>query len=313
VNVELAGAETLDAQTAHRLVNLPGYTANGDLSIQDSASYLLNTANHDAEAVATSVTLVGDETVSAATAVALAAVPNFDLGSSVLHLASNDFADAATLKTIADFSTGFDANGHSLTMTQDAIALTPDEYSALQADGLVSNGHALSALPVSLSVTATGGNITIDGTGVDTATVTLYGGDGHVLTTTGAAPGFTVSAADASVNMSLTETVGANAATSESAPVVLLEQASLESIVSTDSASFAASGAVHVAGSEYLDIYSAAAAPLHPLSPVLVYDATQHTLSLDVDGHTGVVLVTLGGATTAASLDASEILVKHQA
>ena len=79
VHVELAAAETLDAETAHRLVNLPGYADNGDLSIQDSASYLLNAANHDAEAAATSVTLAGDETVSAATAARLAAVPHFAL------------------------------------------------------------------------------------------------------------------------------------------------------------------------------------------------------------------------------------------
>ena len=313
VQVELSGAETLDAQTAHRLVNLPGYTDNGDLSIQDSASYLLNAANHDAEAAASSVILAGDETVSAATAVGLAAVPHFALGGFTLHLASNDYANAATLQTIADFGAGFDANGHSLTMTQDAIALTPDEYAALQADGLVGNGHALSALPVALTVTATGGSISVDGTGVDTATVTLYDASGSVLTTTSAAPGFTVSAADAGVNMALTETVGANPATSESAPVVLLEQALLEGIVTSDSASFAGSGAVHVAGSEYLDLYSLAAAPAHPGSPVLVYDAGLHTLSLDVDGHAPVVLVTLGGATTAAQLDASEILVKHQA
>ncbi len=311
IHVELSAPETLDAQTAHRLVNLPGFTNNGDLSIQDSASYLLNANNHDAEVLATSVTLAGNETVSATTAVHLAAVPHFSLGSDVLHLASNDYADAATLKTIADFGTGFDPNGHTLTVTQDTINLTPTEYNNLQSDGLVANGHALSAIPTGLTAVETGGNVTVDGTGVSGATVTLYDASGGVLTTGAAAPAFTVTAADAGVNMSLTETIGGNAATGESAPVVLLDQASVETIVTGDAATFATSGAVHLAGSEYLDLYDAASAPANPANPALVYDATQHTLSLDVSGHAPVVLVTLGGATTAAHLDATEILVKH--
>ncbi len=312
IAVQLSSPETLDAQTAHRLVNLAQFSDNGDLSIQDSASYLLNSANHDAEVAATSVTLAGDEIVSAATAVHLAEVPHFDLGGYTLYLASNDFADAATLRTIADFGSSFDPNGHTLTITQDVLTLTPDEYSAVQADNPVANGHALSAIPVDLSVDATGGNLVIDGTGVDGATVTLYDADGSVVTALTTIPTFHVSVSDASANMVLTETVGASAATSESAPVVLLEQSALEGIVNTDGATFAASGAVHVTGSEYLDIYNLSAAPAHPANPVLVYDPTQHTLSLDVDGHAPVVLVTLGTATHATSLDATEILVKHQ-
>ena len=107
LQVELAGPEVLDAQTAERLVSLAHFVDNGDLSIQDSASYLLNPNNHDAEQLATGVTLADDETVSAATAVHLSQVPHFGLGGFTLHLATDDYADAATLKTIADFGSGF--------------------------------------------------------------------------------------------------------------------------------------------------------------------------------------------------------------
>jgi hypothetical protein len=199
-------------------------------------------------------------------------------------------------------------------MTQDALALTPDEYAALQSDHVLSNGHALSALPASIMVvSATGGSITIDGIGVQDATVTVYDASGGVLTTDTAAPGFTVTAADSGGNLALTETVGMNAASSESAPMVLLEKTVLEGTVSGDGASFAGAGAVQVGAGEFLNVYDSGSAPANPANPVLVYDAVQHTLSLDVAGHAPVVLVTLGGATSPAHLDASEIIVKHQA
>lgn len=318
LQVELANAEVLDAQTAAQLVSLPHFTDTGDLSIQDSASYLLNPnpAILAAEQAATSVTLTGDETVSAATAAHLAAVPHFDLAGATLHLASDDFVDAATLQTIADFGLGFSADGHTLTMTQDAVSLTLNEYSSVQADDVLPNGHALSAIPESLSVTATGGAIVVDGTGVDSAAVTLYDANGVSLATTTASPGFAVTAADAGVNMALTETIGGNAATGESAPVVLLEQSVLEGLViTTDHTSFAASGganSVQVGTNEYLTLYNAAAAPADPADPVLAYDAASHHLLLEANGQTPVTLVTLGGATTPTHLDASEILVKHQ-
>ena len=314
VHVQLAGAETLDAQTAAALVALPGFTNNGDLSIQDSSDYLLNSANHTAEADAASVTLVGDETVSVATATALAAVPNFALGSSHLYLASNDYANAAALVAIGNFDTGFDANGHTLTMTQDALNLTPSEYNALQSDNIVLNGHALSALATGVVVTSDAGTVHVAGNGVDGATLNVYASGGASLSqTAGVAASFTANASEGSIGngVVVTETVGASAATSESAPIIALEQTVITGAVTGASATFAGSGSVQVATGEYLNLYTTANAPASPANPDLVYDATAHTLSLDIAGHSPLVLVTLGGATHPTSLDPSEIIVQH--
>ena len=314
VQVQLAGAETLDAHTAAVLVALPGFTNTGDLSIQDSSDYLLNAANHTAEADATSVTLIGDETVSVATATALAAVPNFSLGSSHLLLASNDYANAAVLAAIGNFDTGFDANGHTLTMTQDALNLTPAEYIALQSDNIVLNGHALSALATGIVVTSGAGTVHISGNGVDGATLNIYASSGASLSqTAGVGASFTANASEGAIGngVVVTETVGALSATSESAPIIALEQTVITSAVTGAGASFAGSGSVQVAVGEYLNVYTTANAPASPANPYLVYDATAHTLSLDIAGYSPLVLVTLGAATHPASLDASEIIVQH--
>ncbi len=314
VQVQLASAEILDAQTAAALVALPGFANNGDLSIQDSSDYLLKAANHTAEVAAASVSLVGDETVSVATAVSLAAVPHFALGSDHLVLASNDYANAAALVAIGNFDTGFDANGHSLTMTQDALNLTPAEYNALQSDNLVANGHALSALATGIVVTSGAGSVHIAGNGVDGATLNVYASSGASLSqTAGVAAVFVADAAEAGIGngMVITETVGASAATSESAPIIALEATVLTGAVTGASATFAGSGSVQVGGGQYLNVYNAANAPASPANPILVYDATAHTLSLDIAGHAPLVLVTLGGATHPTSLDPSEIIVQH--
>ena len=314
VHVELSGAETLDAQTAAALVALPGFTNNGDLSIQDSSDYLLNAANHTAEVDASSVTLVGDETVSVSTAVSLAAVPNFTLGSNHLLLASNDYANAAALVAIGNFDTGFDANGHSLTMTQDALNLTPAEYNALQSDNIVLNGHALSALATGIVVTSSGGTVHVAGNGVDGATLNVYAADGTSLSrTAGVTAAFTADASEGSIGNGavVTETVGASAATSESAPIIALEKTVITDAATAASATFAGSGSVQVGVGEYLNVYTTANAPASPANPYLVYDATAHTLSLDITGHAPLVLVTLGGATHPASLDPAEIVIQH--
>ena len=314
VHVALAGPETLDAQTAAALVALPGFTNNGDLSIQDSSDYLLNAANHTAETDATSVTLVGDETVSASTALHLAALPNFTLGSAHLSLASNDYADAATLTAIGNFDTGFDPNGHTLTMTQNALNLTPAEYTALQSDNVVLNGHALSALATGIVVTSGAGTVHVAGIGVDGATLNVYASDGTSLSqTAGVGASFTANASEGSIGngVVVTETVGASAATSESAPIIALEATVLTDAATFAGATFAGSGSVRVGAGQYVNVYTTANAPAHPGNPDLVYDATAHTLSLDIDGHAPLVLVTLGAATHPASLDPTAIVVQH--
>ena len=340
VHVSLSDNETLDAQTAEALVSLPGYTAGSNtLSIVDGASYLLNAANHAAELDATSVTLDGDAYVSAATAVSLVGLPHFGLDGNTLYLASNDYADAVTLTTLAGLGSGFNlngntltltqnasvnatqlaeigdfgvslhANGHSLTMTQDALALTPSEYAAVQSDNVVLSGHALSAMPTGVSVSEVSGNVEFDGTGVNGAAVTLYAADGSVVTTTSASPLFTVSAAESGsgINVAATETVGGT----ESAPIIALEQTILTGAATADGATFATSGQVQVGTNEYMNLYTAGSQPGSPANPILVYDPTAHTLSFDAAGHSDVVLLTLGTATHPASLDPSEIFVKH--
>ena len=314
VHVQLAVPETLDAHTAAALVALPGFTNNGDLSIADSSDYLLNPANQAAEAAATSVNLVGDETVSAATAGRLAAVPHFDLGSDHLSLASNDYADAAVLTAIADFGSGFDPNGHTITLTQDAISLTPTEYAALQSDNIILNGHALSARATGVSVTSSGGTVHVLGSGVDGATLNVYAANGTSLSqTAGVGAAFDASASEGAIGngVVVTETVGASAATSESAPIIALEQTVLTGAATAAGATFSGSGSVQVGVGQYTDLYLASAVPATPAYPALVYDPSAHTLSLDIAGHAPLVLVTLGTATAPATLDPSEIFIKH--
>ncbi|HEY1933953.1 MAG TPA: hypothetical protein VGG99_18230 [Acetobacteraceae bacterium] len=343
VHVVLSDDETLDAGTAEALVTLPGYTAGSfSLSIVDGASYLLNTANDQAELNATSVTLDGDADVSAATAVALVGLQHFALDGNTLYLASNDYANAATLTTLAGLGSGFNLNGntltmtqnasvnaqqlaaigdfssglvtagHSLTLTQDALSLSPTEYTALQSDNVLPAGHAWSAIPTGVTVSEVSNNVEIDGTGVSGATVTLYSATGTVLTTASASPGFTISAAESGqgINVVATETPSGG---NESAPIIALEQTILTTAASTDHVSFAASGDVQVGTGEFMNLYTLGSQPATPSNPELIYDPSVHTLSY-VDGTSTIVLVTLGGtATHPASLDASEIFVKHYA
>jgi hypothetical protein len=315
VVVELQAAEVLDAGTATALVALAGFTDPSQyLSIADGSSYLLAASAHTAEADATSVTLAGDETVSLATAKALSLLPNFSLQSNHLLLASNDFADAATLNAVASFGSGFNHNGFSITMTQDDLTLTPTQYTALQSDGVVLNGHALSAMPVSITVTSGAGTAHIAGTGVSGATLNVYSGSGSSLSTTsGVAASFTANASEGSIGnaMVVTETVGGSAATGESAPIIALEATVLTNAATADSATFAGTGAVQIGGGQYANLYTTATAPTNPANPILVYDPTAHTLSLNITGHAPTLLVTLGTATHPTALTAAEIFVQH--
>ena len=141
------------------------------------------------------------------------------------------------------------------------------------------------------------------------STVTLYDHTGAEITTQTAAPGFTISTTDSGANFAVTETV----AGVESAPVIALEQTILTSLASSDSATFLTTGQVQVGANEYLNLYTAATAPVSPVNPDLVYDPNAHTLSFEVAGQSPVVLLTLGTATHPAALDPSEIFVKHGA
>ncbi len=340
VHVTLSDNETLDAQTAEALVSLPGYTAGANpLSIVDGASYLLNAANHQAEVDAGSVTLDGDAYVSATNAVSLVELPNFALDGNTLYLASNDYANAATLATLAGLGSGFNLNGntltmtqdasvtgsqlegigafgsslhlnsHTLTLTQDALGLTPSEYAAVEADDVTLNGNVLSVIPTAVTVSEVSNTVQVAGTGMNGSGVTLYSASGSVVTTSSASPAFTVSAAESGsgINIAVTETYGGV----ESAPIIVLEQTILTNVATTDGASFATSGQVQVGTNEYMNLYTAGSQPSNSANPFLVYDPSAHTLSFDATSASPIVLLTLGTATHPASLDPSEIFVKH--
>ena len=309
IQVQLAGPETLDAPTAEALVSLPGFNDMRDLSIADSSSYLLDSANLTAEQMATSVTLAGDEIVSANTVLRLSEIPHFNASGGMLILASNDFADAATLKAVADLGSQFSDGGHSLTLTQNVLDLTPTEFAALASDGIVANGYLMSAELVPTSLVDADNTMSLTAKGVAGATVNIYGESGTLISATSEAhAGFTVSAADGGGGyaFSVTEVVNGT----ESAPVVVLEAGVLENAVTAAHTVFASSGEIEVAAGEYLNLYTAGSVPVLS-APALVYDPNAHTVSLDIPGQAAVTLITLGAATHPASLDISEIMVKH--
>ena len=314
IEVELSGAETLDANTATRLVALPGFQNTGDLSIEDGSAYLLNTANLAALNAATSVTLTGDETVSILNATRLVALPNFNIGSATLNLASNDFADEAALIVIANLDSGFENGSKTIKMTDDALSLTPTQYEALQDDGINLNGHALSALATGVSVTSGAGTVHVTGTGVDDVTLKVYASDGTVLSTTpNTAASFDATAAVGDIGDAIvvTEIVGSTAATSESHPIIGLERETITDFATLHSATFATSGEVQVDTNQYVDLYNSASAPSTPTNPILVYNPNAHTLALHVTGQSPLVLVTLGAATTPDELNDDYIFVRH--
>jgi hypothetical protein len=309
IQVQLADPETLDAQTAEALVSLPDFVNTGNLSIADASTYLLDSANLTAEQDAVSVTLAGPETVSANTVLRLAEVPNFNASGGVLTLAGNDFANAATLKAIADLGTQFSDGGHSLTVTQNALDLTPTEYTNLANDGVLANGHLLSAELIPTSLTDFNNVLTMNVMGIAGSTANVYGETGTPLTSTlESTASFTVTAADggSGSDFSVTEIVNGI----ESAPVVILDAGILQNAVSGAATVFATSGQIEVAAGEYLNLYTAGSVPMLT-SPALVYDPNAHTVSLDIPNHAAITLITLGAATHPATLDVSEILVKH--
>ena len=309
--VQLAGPEALDAQTAESLVSIPGFADAHNLSISDEASYLLDTYNLGAEQLAAEVTLAGDETVTANTVLRLTEVPHFTPGDSHLVLSSNDFANALTIKAIADVGSAFDPNGHTITLTSDVMNLTPQEFIALTHDSTSQNGHMLGVVPTAISVTDIGNTVQLSGIGVVGSTVKLFGSDGSLVSSVSQADaGFTISADDVGHghNFSLTESAGG--ISSEGAPIVILDSGTLETSVATAGGSFASTGQIQVSTGKFVDLYEAGSIPISLNHAALVYDPVAHTVALDLPGQGLTTLVTLGGSTHVASLDASEILFK---
>jgi hypothetical protein len=310
IHVQLIAPETLDAITSENLVALPGFDDTHNLTIADSSAYLLASPILSAEQQAIAVTLAGDETVSANTVLRLSELPHFTVGDNLLTLAGNDFADAATLKAIADLGSNFTTGGHTITATADVLDLTPTEYAHLQNDNVFANGHAISAMLVNDSVTHFNNMMSVSATGVAGATVNIYDSTGTLLSTTlESQAGFTVTAPDTGTGhaFAITETVSGV----ESAPMVVLEANLLETAVAAAGAQFGSSGAIEVDSGKYLNLYLSTAVPQNLQAPALVYNATAHTVSLDIPGASAITLITLGSSTHPASLDLSEILIKH--
>ena len=311
VVVQLACPETLDAQTAESLVNVAGFADTHDMTIADDPSYLLNGANLTAEQMAVQVTLAGDETVSANTVLRLSQIPHFAPGDSHLILATDDFADAPTLKAIADMGSAFDANGHTLTMTSDVLNLTPAEFAALQQDNLSQNGHLLGVVPTNVAVTDLNSVLHMAGTGVSGGTTNVYAADGSLVSSTlqtSANISVGVADADQGHNFSITESAGGMA--SQGAPIVLLDSGVVEGTVAASGSNFASSGEIKVTAGKFVNIYEAGSVPFSLAHPALVYDPAAHTIALDVPGQASTTLITLGGSEHPAGLDASEILFK---
>jgi hypothetical protein len=310
VTVSLSGPQTVDAQTATALVALQGFADTTDMHIVDGSSYLLQSSAYAAELMAASVSLAGNETVSAATVLRLAETPHFTYSGGTLSLANNDFANAQTLQAIADMGTNFSENGHSLTLTQNNLSLAPTELAAIIADGgVVANGYVISAMPVNATYTDIHNVLTVNASGVAGATINVYGASGAavpadvsdtngnvVVATPDSAPGN---------NFSITETVNGV----ESAPVVVLDQTALENLVSLAPSSFASIGQIQIDTGKYINLYTAGATL--PNGPALVYDPVAHTISLDMPNAAPVTLITLGASTAPASLQSTEILIKH--
>jgi hypothetical protein len=93
--------------------------------------------------------------------------------------------------------------------------------------------------------------------------------------------------------------------------VVVLEASLIETAVAAANASFASSGAIEVDSGKYLNLYLSTAVPQNLQTPALVYNPVTHTISLDLPAASAITLITLGASTHPASLDVSEILVKH--
>jgi hypothetical protein len=310
VQVTLSGPQTVDTSTAEALVALQGFADTTHMTIADTSSYLLQSAASLAESMAAAVVLSDNETVSANTILRLSEIPNFSDTGGTLTLAGNDYVDTPTFEAILNLGSHFSSGGFALTLTQNVLSLTPTEFTAYQnqEDPLHFNGYVIAVMPVNASDTDTGGTLSVTATGLSGATVNVYNAAGTAIVTEQNSPAtFTVNIPDAGTgnNFSITETnLGG-----ESAPLVVLDQSALENLVGLSPTSFASTGQIQIDTGKYINLYTAGATL--PNAPALVYSPTAHTISLEMPNASPVVLITLGASTTPASLEPSEILIKH--
>jgi hypothetical protein len=320
VVVELSSSTTVDATTATELAALTGFADPSHyLTISDDPAYLLASSALTAETLAETVTIPTNETVTAATVLKLSEIPHFTPGAHELILGANDVADAATLAAIGTMGSGFEANGYNITMTADDIGLSAAQYNSLLSDNIITNGHLFGAIAATPVVT---NDTEVQLTSVRTLTLSapypangtfqLYDSSGNAVSSSDAIVNGseTVGYTDSAHNFSLTETIGAGTA---SAPVVLLDTATISSAMTAQGGSYSTvtlPNSVHVGVNEYLPVYTTATLPVSFSTSALVYDPSAHTLSLATQGEQSISLITLGGTSHPSALTASEIYLK---
>jgi hypothetical protein len=357
VAVELAAAQGLvpvNNTTLGELLSLPNFSVNGNTLLLSApatvtgaqakmvadfgANFNANTFPVTLSSDATGLTatelqtLYGDNLLAAGHAVAVT-----DTAAALLGLTSGQAALATQLAlsaaasvtptqlaSLADFGAKFSDGGNAITLTADALALTPTEYAALQVDGVlanqVANGPVISAALAGVTLSDTNNVLsfsTAAGTGnLAGATVKIYDEHGSLLTSAREGhAGFTITAPDVADPsghghaFAFTEVVHGV----ESAPVVVLDQGMLQAAVTAANASFANNlGDISVVAGETLHLYTAGDQALQTLAnPALVYDPNAHTVSLDIPGSAPVVLITLGAGTDPATAASIDVVVKH--
>ena len=134
----LTGANSVTAAVAETLSKLKGFTlgANATLNIADTAANLLNSANAGGEALATSFTLMGTNSATAAQAETLSMLKGFTLGAN----ATLNIADSATnLLSTADAGGEALATSFTLTGTNSVTAAQAETLSKLKGFALGAN------------------------------------------------------------------------------------------------------------------------------------------------------------------------------
>ena len=127
----LTGTNSVNAAQAERLSKLKGFALGpgATLNIADNATDLLNAANAGGEAVATSFTLTGTNSVTAAQAETLSKLKGFALGAgATLHIADN----STDLLNAADAGGEAVATSFTLTGTNSVTAAQAERLSKLK-------------------------------------------------------------------------------------------------------------------------------------------------------------------------------------